>query len=526
MRRRGGPRGNQARQVSTDPVDARRRQAPQGPPPAPGAPGYDEQQQYQQQGDPAWQQQQQPPQQQPPQQQPPYQGDQAYNEFPDFNQPAADFPEQSAEQDAFAPTPHYFGPLSPQDTEATADPFGFPAEKGRPHWQGTALNQEGEAPQPGAPPPPAQPPPMAAPPVQPGTPDPNAPAPERKPFGGGAPIRTDLHSQSRFQPDLQTRIFQNPFTDGMVPGMEPAGDDEPTITPGTAAPGPSPIAPEPSVQVMQPPPEPSADAGELVVFFSCHGGSGSTTVATNIAAAVASTGQPACIIDLDLQLGSVLTMLGIESHCPMSKVLVDMETYEWQMLAPLLARHHTGLCVLSQVGHIEELSALDPGRVPHFFRYLQERFKYIVVDGLRDFNDHALAAMDVADKIVLVTNQDVSSVRGAGMRIDILKRLGFSTDKLHLCLNRYDKRHKVTLQKIADALEIPPSFTVPNDYRTVSGASTRGCTLEDLDPEAKIARALANCGRALFDLPMLPRKQGVLSKLFGGGKKKPRGSKK
>ena len=464
---------------------------------------------------------------------PEYLGDgyQGNGELPQFGAPAD--PGYVETQDFDQPQPAYDPGLGDAlvgpPTDLNSDPFGFaeeklPDEKGRPRWQGTAVQHEADVP--GAPEPaPSEtmPPPVPgmapAPPVPgmapapPSTPDPtSAPKP---PFGGLNPTGTDMHSQSKFRPDLQTRIFQNPFADPSFE-MQPAGVDE---QPTTAAVGGQPAMPRVATGTIQAVPEPSPDAGKLVVFFSCHGGSGSTMLATNTAAAVAATGQPACIMDLDLQLGSVLTALGIESQCPMSKVISDMETYEWQMLAPLLARHHSGLCVLSQVGHIEELSAMDPARVPVFFRYLQEYFKFLVVDGLRDFNDHALAAMDVADKVVLVSTQDVAAVRGAGMRIDILKRLGFPGEKIHLLINRYDRRSKVTLERISDALGIPPSFTVPNDFRSVSSALVRGNTLEEGTPDSKVSRAVINVARALFDLPPLPKKKGLFDKLFGGSKK-------
>ena len=451
--------------------------------------------------------------------------DQQYGgEFPEFGNADAMFGQPQPAYD-----PNLGDPLQGQPTDLNAGAFGFPEEqqfpdeKGRPHWQNTGVVHEADVP--GAPPTPNQAPPVTQAPQQPTAQQPTrapqtppgpamgTPDPSREPFGGGlAPSSTNMNSQSRFQPDLSTRIFQNPFADPAAMDMlAPAGDED---LPTRAATG--------SLQI-QPVPDKNPDAGQLVVFFSCHGGSGSTMLATNTAAVVGALGDPACIIDLDLQLGSVLTGLGIESQCPMSKVISDMDNYEWQMLAPLLARHHTGLCVLSQVGHIEELSALDPGKIGAFFRYLQNHFKYVVVDGLRDFNDHALAAMDVADKVVLVSTQDVSAVRGAGMRIDILKRLGFPGDKIHLLINRYDRKSKVTLERISDALGIPPSYTVPNDFRAVSSSLVRGMTLSEANPDAKVSRATTNVARALFDLPPVPKKKGFFSKLFGGGgKKKPK----
>lgn len=310
----------------------------------------------------------------------------------------------------------------------------------------------------------------------------------RRPFGDGMAAPS---TNSGFQPELQTRIFQNPFVEGGMPeATQPAAPPEELPRP--------------------------AEAGQLVVLFACHGGCGATMLATNIATIVAGTGDPACIIDLDLQLGDVLTSLGIESsQVPMSRIVADMESLNWDMVGPLLARHPTGLCALSQVGHIEELSEMDPGRLPHFLRFVQSHFQFLVVDGLRDFSDHALAAMDVADKIVLVTTQEVTSVRGAGIRLQILRRLGYPADKIYLLLNRFNKRSKITVDRVSSALGLTPSFIIPNDFSTVDEALTTGNTLQQTKQGSALALAVDTTARTLFHLPLPPRKKGLLARMMG-----------
>ncbi len=325
---------------------------------------------------------------------------------------------------------------------------------------------------------------------------PEAQEPERRrsPFGADLHQATSMNTGQTFQPELQTRIVQNPLADPEL-AME-------QISERFAA------------------PEATAEMGKLLVFFSCHGGSGSSMLAVNMAAVAADTGRQTCVVDLDLQLGDVLTMLDLESTCPMSKIASDMENFDWQMLSPLLARHASGLCAMSQVGHIEELSELDPGRVPTFLRYLQQHFNFVVVDGLRDFNDHALAAMDVADRIVLVLTQDVAAIRGARMRLDLLQRLGYAPDRFYALLNRYDPKNKLTLEHVGEALGIPVAITVPNDFRLVHESITQGQTLYQLNPQAKISRALDTAARAALDLPEPELRKGFFGRLFGKKKKK------
>ena len=323
--------------------------------------------------------------------------------------------------------------------------------------------------------------------------DEQPPARRRSPFGQDLHAATSINTGHTFQPELQTRIVQNPLADPAL-AME-------QISERFAAPA------------------PTAEMGSLLVFFSCHGGSGSSMLAVNMAAVAAETGRQTCVVDLDLQLGDVLTLLDLESTCPMSKIAADMENFDWQMLSPMLARHASGLCAMSQVGHIEELSELDPGRVPTFLRYLQQHFKFVVVDGLRDFNDHALATMDVADRIVLVLTQDVAAIRGARMRLDLLQRLGYSADRFCVLLNRYDHKNKLTLEHVGEALGVPVSITVPNDFRLVHESITQGITLRQLNPQAKVSRAVDVAARATLDLPEPELRKGLFGRLFSKKKK-------
>jgi pilus assembly protein CpaE len=328
--------------------------------------------------------------------------------------------------------------------------------------------------------------------------------PRRAPFGADLHLPTVAQASppAKFIQQVQTRMLS-------AVGTLPA---ERARRPVPQVPSPR----DPTAQNVAPvAPAAAPHLGELVVFFSCHGGTGSTMLATNAGVTLARNMRPTCAVDLDLQLGDVLTLLGLTAGYPMSKIAGQMESFDWEMLAPQVVRHPSGLCVLSQVGHIEELSELDAGRVPSFLRYLQQHFRYVIVDGLRDFNDHSLAALDVADKIVLVVTQDISGIRGAAARFRILEQLGYPRERFYLVLNRYDRRRPITAAHVRDALECPPCCLVANDFITVDRAITEGRTLAEVRPEAQVTRDVDHLTREIFGLPALPAKRGFLDRLLG-----------
>ena len=251
-------------------------------------------------------------------------------------------------------------------------------------------------------------------------------------------------------------------------------------------------------------PDLGGDRGDLTVFFAAAGGTGATTLACNVAATLARSGRSTCVVDLDLQLGSVLTVLGEDPRCPMSRLARDMESFDWEMLGPMLPRHGAGVSVVSQVGHLEELDELRPRRLPRLLRYLQQHFDHVIVDGVRDFNDHALAALDVADQVVLVLGQDVQSVHGTTRRMTVLRKLGYPLSKTRLVVNRYSDKAPVDLAAIGGALGRSPDFTVANDFAMVQAAITGGATLHQTAPRSPVSVDLDHLAGGLFGLPPVP----------------------
>jgi len=230
--------------------------------------------------------------------------------------------------------------------------------------------------------------------------------------------------------------------------------------------------------------------GQVTLFLSCHGGAGGTTIATTVGAMLAGEGKRVCILDLDLQFGEVLTALNMRNHCPISTLIQQPGPIAEADLLPRLSRHPTGLHVLSQVGNIDGVGTVDPARLSELLRQVRECFDHVLIDGVRDFNDHALSVMDLADTFVLVATQDVPALRGLLMRLELLKRLHFHRAALHVLINRYSSRATVSLATIETALGVQPSHIVRNDFRTVHRALNDGTPLPELAPHAPVTRDL------------------------------------
>lgn len=256
------------------------------------------------------------------------------------------------------------------------------------------------------------------------------------------------------------------------------------------------------------------------MFFSCHGGNGSTTIATHVGALLASRGKRTALLDLDLQFGDALATLNLRARCPLSEIASDRGLYDGERLDPdllltRLPRHGSGLFVLSQVGHVDGLGEVTPAVFPELLRQLRRCFDVLLLDGIRDFGDLALAALDVTDHVVLVGAQDLPTLRGLVMRLEIFKRLGYSPGELNLLVSRYSKKAPVALDAISAAVQIEPRFVVEDDFKLVHRALSEGSTLLEIAPRAQITQDLVAVVEDLFGVARSDSNVGLIGRLLG-----------
>ena len=304
----------------------------------------------------------------------------------------------------------------------------------------------------------------------------------------------------------------------------PAFDAEPSVV----AVVPQPPRPRPrladATPVPAPVPAPAAQPrGELTVVFGCRGGAGATTLAINVAAQLVRARRTACVVDLDLQLGDVFVALDLPPETSLAAVAREAGALDAVALRRRLGQHASGVCALTQVGHLDDLDPQLPAHLPALFDTLRTHFDHVIVDGVRDFGDAALAALDAATRIIVVVTQDVASVRRAARVITLLRRLQVPDARIQLVVNRAERGAAVDDAAIERALGLRLAARVREDARAAE-ALDAGALLLDLARSRPIAGDVARVAELLRgerDLATAPGPaRGGLLGLFGrkGGK--------
>ena len=236
---------------------------------------------------------------------------------------------------------------------------------------------------------------------------------------------------------------------------------------------------------------------QVVVFFSCKGGSGATALAANTAYAAVQAQQTACIFDVDLQLGDALAAFGLTPRFSISQA-IHLAHERQQLSRSLLPSHTSGVHVLSQVGNLNDLDKITPEAVSSLLPSLRQHFETVIVDGVRDFGDNVLAMLDAADKVVIVCVQEVLAIRRARWAFGILRKIGFEAEDLTLVVNRYNVDNEIPLGSISTMFEGAQVVPLVGDAALVTQSLNRGVPLAELRADHPLVAGMDRLSGHLF----------------------------
>ncbi len=210
--------------------------------------------------------------------------------------------------------------------------------------------------------------------------------------------------------------------------------------------------------------------GKLLVFAGSKGGSGVTTVACNMAMALARTSEKSTLlIDLALPIGDAALCLGVTAECSTEDALREVNQLDAKLLEQLLVRHPSGLLLLAAPSRVPEVEA-SQAAIEKLIAVARRRFDHVVVDVGSRIDVAGKALFEVASTIYLVTQTGISELRNSNRVIS--QFFSERGSNLEIVVNRMDARAPEAENEeiIARALGRPVQWKIPDD-QGAAGAS-------------------------------------------------------
>lgn len=254
--------------------------------------------------------------------------------------------------------------------------------------------------------------------------------------------------------------------------------------------------------------------GDVYAFIGAKGGIGTTTLAVNAASALAKRDRT-LFIDLHVTGGDAAVFLGVEPRFSVSDALDNIHRLDESVFRSLVATTGAQVDLLASNGQHTGWS-IEAKRLRPLLDLVRRLYRYIVVDCPRA-DVAALDSLESANRIVLVTNQELATLK-SGSRLSTMLRQRYGTNRVMVVANRFDSGADIGHQDIERVLGTSVKHSVPSDYRASIEALTAGTPLI-LRNHTRMVGPIDALARDLAGLPAKPpgptRGGGILGMLTG-----------
>lgn len=240
--------------------------------------------------------------------------------------------------------------------------------------------------------------------------------------------------------------------------------------------------------------------GKVVTIMSPKGGAGKTMTTVNTALSLAQWGDPArvVIIDADLQFGDVCISLQVDPRHTIVDAARDIDKLDEPLLESLLARHTSGMRVLSAPLEPSLADEVSTQVVVKTIGMLKRMFDYIVIDTAPFLDEPVLSILERSDVVLLVVDMDLPSVKNAKLALDTLRLIKFPFEKIKLVLNRVNSKARLDIDELERSLGLEVQAAVSSD-KLVPRAVNEGEPVVSLYPRSRVARDLRSVARLVVD---------------------------
>ncbi len=257
--------------------------------------------------------------------------------------------------------------------------------------------------------------------------------------------------------------------------------------------------------------------GGVTSFISAKGGCGATTIALNVAEILAHTFESkVLLIDLDVQFGDTALLLDLIPGNNVMDALLQPSRVDPVFLKALITRHGSGLDVLASPADISPMGGISPEGVTNLIDAAVESYDFVILDIPRVLTSWTMTALRCSDPVMVVGQNNLSSIRDAKLILDKIKQEGIPEANIEVINNRaMSKEGSVEIDKLKQTLGIERMHRASNDYKASVHSQNQGQPVEEVSSGSKFTKDLHALAEYLYVLQKGEiKKKGIFGGLF------------
>jgi pilus assembly protein CpaE len=230
--------------------------------------------------------------------------------------------------------------------------------------------------------------------------------------------------------------------------------------------------------------------GRIYSFISAKGGVGSTVLAVNTAAALSMDKKTTvALLDMSFQSGDASVLLDIVPQNTIMDICVNMHRLDIPFLRGVMSVHSTGLSFLPAPLHPEDSEDIKSEQISGILNLTRKIYDHVILDcGSMHVNDCNIEAFKQSDKVFVVTDMSVPSIRNTVRLCKLIRKFGISLEKVEIIINRFIKGGALSLAETEKSFDKQVYWLIPNDFADIVSSINRGVPLIKLSPGAPFSK--------------------------------------
>jgi pilus assembly protein CpaE len=253
-------------------------------------------------------------------------------------------------------------------------------------------------------------------------------------------------------------------------------------------------------------------AGQMFAFVGAKGGVGTTTMAVNTAAALGRVAKgEVLLIDMHMAHGDGAVFLGVEPRFSIIDALENIHRMDESFFAGVVEKTETGVHLLASSPRPRHVP-VDASKIRALLEAASRMYRMTVLDVPRS-DMTILDSLDVVTTVVVVTSQEIASLRNAANMAETLRNR-YGTGRVKVAINRFHRESVIAHADIERAVGGAVEHLIPSDYRSAIEALNAGRPLA-MDRESKLGLAFQRFAKDLAGVAkeQVERPSGVLGRL-------------
>lgn len=238
----------------------------------------------------------------------------------------------------------------------------------------------------------------------------------------------------------------------------------------------------------------------VYAFLNAKGGCGASTLAVNVAVELAQQHKlKVALIDLDLQLATTDLLLDLVPKSTAYDAISQSHRVDSVFLKALMTRHSSGLDVLPSPGGLTSIADVSVEDIRRVLDAAAEAYDVVILDMPLLFTGWTIEALKMSEKILLVVQNSLATIRDAKSILDNLPTLGIERVAIEVVSNRAEaSMGSVSIDELKKTLNVRRAHRIRSDFRASANAQNQGKPVPTVAPNSKMTKDIRTLSRYLF----------------------------